>query len=87
MSFIYLDFKKAFDSVAHNVTDTNWKWFQAYLTSRRQCVHFNNYFQVCLKGVSLDPFCTISPQHFWLVSPYPTALHSSVFKMLFSALP
>ena len=48
---IYLDFKKAFDSVAHNellaklwsfgITGTNWKWFQAYLTSRRQCVHFN----------------------------------------------
>ena len=42
---IYLDFKKAFDSVAHNellaklwsfgITGTNWKWFQAYLTSRR----------------------------------------------------
>ena len=49
---IYLDFIKAFDSVAHNelfaklwsfgITGTNWKWFQAYLTSRRQCVHFNN---------------------------------------------
>ena len=49
---IYLDFKKALDSVAHNellaklwsfgITGTNWKWFQAYLTSRRQCVHFNN---------------------------------------------
>ena len=48
---IYLDFKKAFDSVAHNelltklwsfgITGTNWKWFQAYLTSRRQCVHLN----------------------------------------------
>ena len=49
---IYLDFKKAFDSVAHNellvklrhfgVTGSLWNWFKTYLSSRKQCVRFNN---------------------------------------------
>ena len=47
---IYLDFKKAFDSVAHNellvklwefgITGNLWKWFRAYLGHRRQWLHF-----------------------------------------------
>lgn len=45
---IYLDFKKAFDSVPHNelllklwkvgITGELWNWFRAYLNSRNQCV-------------------------------------------------
>jgi len=45
---VYLDFKKAFDSVAHNellfklwsfgIQGNLWKWFRGYLTSKMQCV-------------------------------------------------
>ena len=48
---IYLDFSKAFDSIPHEellfnlrsfgITGQLWSWFQAYLTSRRQCVAVN----------------------------------------------
>ena len=49
---IYLDFRKAFDSVPHSkllgklrsygITGTLWKWFQAYLSHRTQYVRINN---------------------------------------------
>ena len=49
---IPIDFKKAFDSVAHNellvklwefgITGNLWKWFRAYLGHRRQCVSLNS---------------------------------------------
>ena len=49
---IYLDFKKAFDSVAHNkllvklwnfgITGSLWNWFKTYLSSRIQYVHLND---------------------------------------------
>ena len=49
---LYLDFKKAFDSVSHNellfklwrfgITGNLWKWFRAYLSHRHQCVSLNN---------------------------------------------
>ena len=49
---IYLDFKKAFDSVAHNellfklwhfgITGNTWKWLLAYLFNRSQCVSINS---------------------------------------------
>ncbi len=48
---IYLDFKKAFDRVPHlellnklnhiGISGTLWKWFEEYLTSRRQLVSIN----------------------------------------------
>ena len=48
---VYLDFKKAFGSVAHNellfklwsfgITGNLWMWLQAYLTNRVQCVSVN----------------------------------------------
>ena len=50
--FLYLDFKKAFDSVLHNellvklwsfgITGSLWHWFKAYLTSRNQLVSVNH---------------------------------------------
>ena len=49
---LYLDFKKAFDSVAHNellvklwrfgITGNLWHWFRGYLLYRCQCVCVNN---------------------------------------------
>ena len=50
---LYLDFKKAFDSVAHNklllklwrfvITGNLWKWFRAYRFNRHQCVSLNHF--------------------------------------------
>jgi len=49
---IYIDFRKAFDSVPHNdllvklwnmgISGTLWRWFAFYLSNRRQCVSVNN---------------------------------------------
>ena len=46
---VYLDFRKAFDSVPHSkllsklrsygITGTLWRWFDAYLNNRTQYVH------------------------------------------------
>ena len=54
---IYLDFRKAFDSVPHNellyklwkygIIGDLWLWFRAYLSSRTQCVEING----CLSGL------------------------------------
>ena len=62
---VYLDFKKAFDSVAHNellvklwcfgITGNIWNWFKAYLTSRKQCVHLNNVMSDLLPVISGVP--------------------------------
>ena len=48
---VYLDFRKAFDSVPHNellyklwkhgITGDLWLWFKAYLSLRAQCVKIN----------------------------------------------
>ena len=50
---IYLDFKKAFDSVPHTnlliklwsfgITGSLWEWFKSYLTNRHQCVCINGF--------------------------------------------
>ena len=49
---VFLDFKKAFDSVPHNelllklwrmgITGKLWLWFKEYLTHRQHCVHLDN---------------------------------------------
>ena len=51
---IYLDFKKAFDSVPHNellhklrsvgILGSLWRWFENYLNSHLQCVAVNGSF-------------------------------------------
>jgi len=50
---VYLDFKKAFDRVAHKellfklwslgITRGTWRWLKAYLTDRQQCVLVHNH--------------------------------------------
>ena len=62
---LYLDFKKAFDSVAHNellfklwrfgITGNLWKWFRAYLFHRHQCVSLNDYTSSTLPVMSGVP--------------------------------
>ena len=62
---IYLDFKKAFDSVAHNellvklwsfgIQGNLWKWFRGYLTSRMQCVSINTSISAQLPVISGVP--------------------------------
>ena len=58
-NYVYLDFKKAFDSVPHNELLVKlwsignlWKWFQAYLSCRSQ--------HVLLNHVTSDPLPVIS---------------------------
>ena len=62
---IYLDFKKAFDSVAHNellfklwhfgITGNTWKWLLAYLFNRSQCVSINSTTSTSLPVISGVP--------------------------------
>ena len=62
---VYLDFKKAFDSIVHNVllyklwcfgiTDNIWHWIRAYLTDRVQCVSINGSVSGFLPVVSGVP--------------------------------
>ena len=62
---IYVDFRKAFDSVPHNellmklwnigIVGTLWKWFRSYLSDRAQCVSINNCLSKCLPVLSGVP--------------------------------
>ena len=62
---LYFDFKKAFDSVAHNellhklwnfgITDSLWLWVRAYLTNRRQCVSVGQSISSTLPVISGVP--------------------------------
>ena len=62
---IYLDFRKAFDSVPHNkllvklwhlgITSNLWNWFRAYLTHRSQYVSINNHHSAFLPVLSGVP--------------------------------
>ena len=62
---VYLDFSKAFDTVAHNellvklhslgITGNLWSWFRAYLTDRRQSVCVNNCLSTSLPVLSGVP--------------------------------
>ena len=55
---VYMDFRKAFDSVSHKhllmklqsigITGNVWKWFEAYLKPRYQCVKIgDSYSELC----------------------------------------
>ena len=62
---VYLDFRKAFDSVAHNelllklwkfgITGTLWLWLRAYLTNRVQCVSVGQSISPTLPVISGVP--------------------------------
>ena len=62
---IYLDYRKAFDSVIHTkllhkiqsfgITGTLFKWFEAYLSNRAQYVRINNSFSELLPVLSGVP--------------------------------
>ena len=62
---IYIDFRKAFDSVPHNellvklwnigITGTLWNWFNSYLSNRSQCVSVENRLSDCLPVISGVP--------------------------------
>ena len=62
---IYLDFKKAFDSVAHNellfklwhfgITGNTWKWLLAYMSNRSQCVSIKSTTSTSLPVISGMP--------------------------------
>ena len=62
---IYLDFRKAFDSVLHNqlllelnrhgISGNLWLWFKSYLLHRQQCVKLNNQFSDSLPVLSGIP--------------------------------
>ena len=66
---IYIDFRKAFDSVPHNklliklwnmgITGTLWRWFVSYLSNRSQCVSVNSCLSSFLSVVSGVPQSSI----------------------------
>ena len=74
---IYMDFRKAFDSVPHNellvkllnmaITGTLWKWFESYLSNRSQCVSINNTLSNCLPVLSGVPQGSILSSLLFLV--------------------
>lgn len=65
VNVIYLDFKKAFDSVAHSelllklwnfgITGNVWHWLQNYLNNRHQCVSINGQISSMLPVLSGVP--------------------------------
>ena len=62
---IYLDFRKAFDSVSHNqllsklkrfgIAGGLWSWFRFYLLHQKQCVKVNNKYSDFLPVLSGVP--------------------------------
>ena len=86
---IFLDFKKAFDSVPHNelllklrkigISGILWFWFRAYLKSRKQCVCINGQFSDFLPVLSGIPQGSILGPLLFLVyiNDLPTSVSNS----------
>ena len=65
IDIVYLDFRKAFDSVSHGkllsklwsvgIRGDLWNWFRAYLNNRQQCVRINNNLSSMLPVISGVP--------------------------------
>ena len=74
---IYLDFRKAFDSVPHNelllklgkagITGRLWKWLRAYLNSRKQCISIDGQCSGLLPVLSGVPQGSILGPIFFLI--------------------
>ena len=82
---IYLDFRKAFNSVPHNelllklwhfgIVGNLWLWFKAYVTSRNQLVSVNLGFSTTLPVLSLVPQGSILGPLLYIYFIYINDLH------------
>ena len=75
---VYIDFRKAFDTVSHDrllqklkvagISGTIWRWFQAYLKQRYQCVEVGDLLSKLCNVLSGVPWASVlGPYHYCLL--------------------